>query len=137
MTTATSYNYEPLNRTELGFLADHFEALVKGNDKKALVDALEARNLTADEVKAALKERKDRIMASHPNHQEPVIQRDDDVQLIRMRRANPSYEYRRYTFTQEHPYVLMSVADANDLLKLETGFVIASAEEAKEFYGRN
>jgi len=137
MTTATTYNYQPLNKIELTFLADAFGALVKGNDKAAMIAALEEKQLTPDEVKDALRLRRERITSSHPNHQEPVILRDDDVQLIRMRRANPSYEYRRHVFTQEHPYVLMSVKDASDLLNLETGFVIASAEEAKAFYGRD
>lgn len=131
------YNYEPLNKTVLAYLADTFGALVKGNDKGAYVAALKERQIDAEEVKGALRLREQKIAESHPNHKEPVIQRDDDVLLVRMRRANPSYEYRRYTFTQDHPYVLMSVADANDLFKLETGFVIATPEEAREYYGRN
>src|SRR6187431_969932 len=137
MTTATTYNFDPLNKIELTFLADEFGALVKGNDKKAMIEALEEKNLSPEAVKTALKQRQERIAASHPNHQEPVIQKDDDVMLVRMHRGNPSYEYRGYNFTQEHPYVIMSVKDASDLFTLETGFVVATPEEAKTFYGRS
>jgi hypothetical protein len=133
----SDYDFMSLNKPELSFLADEFGVLVKGNNKQDFVTALEERQVTPDEVKEALKQRQQRILESHPNHKEPVILKDDDVTLIRMRRANPMYEYRNHTFTQQHPYVLMSVADANDLLRMETGFLVASPEEVKEFYGRS
>jgi hypothetical protein len=133
----SDYDFLSLNKPELAFLADEFGALVKGTTKQDFADALSERPITADDVKEALKQRQQRILESHPNHKEPVILKDDDVTLIRMRRANPTFEYRNYTFTQQHPYVLMSVADANDLLRMETGFLMASPEEAKEFYGRS
>ena len=133
----SDYDFLSLNKPELSYLADATGALVKGTNKQDFADALVAKNVSAEQAKELLKERQQKIVESHPNHQEPVIQKDDDVLLVRMRRANPSFEYRRYTFTQEHPYVLMSVDDANVLLRMETGFVIATPEEAKEFYGRS
>lgn len=132
-----TYNYDTLNKIQLTYLADKFGALVKGNGKTAMVDALIERDLDPEVIKGALKLREEQIDSEHPNHQEPLIKKDDDVQLVRMHRANPSFQYRGFKFTSEHPYVLMGKHDCNDLLRMETGFVIASPEEANEFYGRN
>lgn len=133
----SDFNFQTFSRIELNYLADKFEALVKGNQKKDFADALVAKGVTEEAAKEALKERAKKILESHPNHQSAIITNEDTILLVRMRRANPSYKYRNYHFTREHPYVLMRTDDANDLLKMETGFVLATPEEVKEFYGRS
>lgn len=132
-----AYNYSTLNKTELSFLVDKFGALARGSQKGDLIAALEERSPSEQDVKDALKKRREDIEKMDPNHKEPSFLRDDDVLLIRMRRANPRFDFRTYTFTQEHPFVLMSTPDAQALMQFETGFLIATPQEAKEYYGRS
>jgi hypothetical protein len=132
-----AYNYSTLNKTELSFLVDRFSALAKGNQKGDLIAALEERNPSEQDVKDALKKRREDIEKMDPNHKEPAFLRNDDVLLIRMRRQNPRFDFRSYTFTQEHPFVLMPTADAQALMQFEKGFLIATPQEAREYYGRN
>lgn len=55
--------------------------------------------------------------------------------LVKMNKANPTYEIRGHTFTATHPYVAMSEEDAQDLFDLEPrGFAIATPKEVKEYY---
>lgn len=59
----------------------------------------------------------------------------DQKYLIRMTRKNPYFEWRRYKFTQEKPYAIMSAEDAQEILESEQGFRQAYPLELKEFYG--
>jgi hypothetical protein len=66
---------------------------------------------------------------------EPAIKQTDDPYLIKMVRDNTLYETRGYRFTQEHPYALVSSADAEFILSKEDGFRQAFPSELEEFYG--
>lgn len=54
--------------------------------------------------------------------------------LVRMRRENPSYEIYGYKFTKEHPFVAMSVEDAQLIFDTEDGFTPATPREAENYY---
>lgn len=58
----------------------------------------------------------------------------DTKYLIRMTRKNPYFEYKRYKFTQEKPYAIMSAEDAQEILENEDGFRQAYPKELQEFY---
>lgn len=135
--TKSKYNYAALNKTELAYLAAEFSGrvIVKGNDKAAHVEGFNASNVSADEVREALDERAKKIEAQHPNYRKPTVGQEDDVILVHMARLNPSFRFRQYRFTRQDPFVIMAAADANELMRLEPGFHIATTEEAKEFYG--
>lgn len=66
----------------------------------------------------------------------PVEEEDDDEELVlvRMIRANNTYEIRGYTFKQAHPFVLVKPSDADYLVEKDGGFRVASPKEAKEYY---
>lgn len=53
--------------------------------------------------------------------------------LIRMTRANPLFEIAGHRFTQDHPYALMTAADAEVVLQ-EEGFRQARPSEVQEYY---
>lgn len=56
--------------------------------------------------------------------------------LIKMRRANRSYEILGYRFTQESPYALVTSEDAEFITDSDPeGFSYATPKEAIEFYG--
>lgn len=54
--------------------------------------------------------------------------------LIKMDRANPLFEFGRYRFTQENPFVIMPAEDAQRILTQEKGFRQAFPSEAQDFY---
>ena len=59
----------------------------------------------------------------------------EDQFLVKMTRPNLRYDTRGYTFTKEHPYALVSAADADFILEKEEGFQLASPSELREYYG--
>lgn len=67
----------------------------------------------------------------------PVVQSiaPSDQYLLKMVRDNPLFQTRGYTFTEEHPYALVSAEDAQYILEHEDGFRQAFPAELAEFYG--
>jgi hypothetical protein len=57
-------------------------------------------------------------------------------ELLKMERQNRSFQILGYKFTKEHPFVLMKPDDATWIMSHETGFRLASPDEAREFYGK-
>lgn len=55
--------------------------------------------------------------------------------LVKMERANPRYDTQGFTFTKDHPYVLMSAEKAQAIFDYEEGFRMAQPREVEEFYG--
>lgn len=56
--------------------------------------------------------------------------------LLKMYRANHSYEIYGYTFTKAHPFALVTAADAEAITEGDPdGFRYATPKEASEFYG--
>jgi predicted nucleic acid-binding Zn-ribbon protein len=67
----------------------------------------------------------------------PVVEEDEedeDLVLVRMIRANNTYEIRGHHFTASHPYALVQAKDADYLIEVDGGFRMASPKEAREFY---
>lgn len=64
----------------------------------------------------------------------PVQVEDEQKILIKMTRENPLYEIGRYRWTQKHPYVLVSLKDAEHILINEDGFRQATPGELQEYY---
>jgi hypothetical protein len=54
--------------------------------------------------------------------------------LLKMTRQNPSFEVLGYRFTRTHPFQVMPQEDAQKVMDLYDGFVIATPDEAKSFY---
>ncbi len=54
--------------------------------------------------------------------------------LLKMTRKNGTFVIRGYRFTREHPFLVVTEADANYLIEVIGGFAIASPAEAKSFY---
>lgn len=69
----------------------------------------------------------DRVAAATPTEKE-------DELLLRMTRANPTYEILGYRFTKDHPYVAVPVSDAQTILDTEEGFMQATPREIGEYY---
>lgn len=54
--------------------------------------------------------------------------------LVKMTRLNPSYQWGKYIFTKEHPFLVMPEDDAQDLFDSEEGFAPANPREAANYY---
>lgn len=59
--------------------------------------------------------------------------RPEDV-LVKMDRRNPHYEVNGKVFTKEHPFVVMSEREADQIFMMEEGFRLATGREAAEYY---
>jgi hypothetical protein len=64
----------------------------------------------------------------------PVEEDDEDLVLVKMIRANNTYEIRGHVFKLAHPFALVKEADADYLIEVDGGFRLASPKEAREFY---
>lgn len=58
-----------------------------------------------------------------------------DVLLLKMTRANGTFQVRGVTFTRANPYAIVPVDDAEYILDRYEGFRQATPSEVKEFYG--
>jgi len=54
--------------------------------------------------------------------------------LVKMMRANPSFEVRGHKFTQEHPFAAMNEPDADFVVHNVEGFRYATTQELEEYY---
>lgn len=54
--------------------------------------------------------------------------------LVKMTRANPTYQVRGYTFTKQHPFVPVTEDEADWIVGNIPGFAIATPKEVREYY---
>lgn len=64
----------------------------------------------------------------------PSLEVTQNSILVKMDRRNPSYQVGRYTFTQQHPFMVMTEDDAQRIFDTESGFRVATPREAQEYY---
>jgi hypothetical protein len=55
--------------------------------------------------------------------------------LLKMLRANKTYEIRGVIFKDDHPFALVPESDAEYIVENDPGFRYATPREAQEFYG--
>ena len=128
-------SFDSLKTDELKKVAESFgiDLPVKAN-KQTIILGLQEEGITFDmyakfndaeqiEVKQDPMEKKKRVK----------LDRSNSV-LVKMDRTNPSYEAYGYTFTQQHPFIVMTEDDAQRIFDTEIGFRLATPKEANEFY---
>lgn len=118
---------------ELREIADAFAVDLEGITKKAdIIAALEDEGVTD----ATLAQFEDAENVDEGPEEAPVKAKPAGPSvLVKMEKANPTYEIRGHRFTSDHPYVAMSEEDAQDIFDLEPrGFRIATPNEVKEYY---
>jgi hypothetical protein len=135
---------DAFTKEELVAYADEFGVEVKHSwTKKAVAKAFAEDGVTvalingfkpdtAEELKEA------GLQPVTPGELEPApvveVADEDDLVLVRMTRANRSYEVRGHRYTTEHPFALVTEATADFLIEVETGFRMATPKEAREYY---
>lgn len=121
------------NKELLKKIADEFGVEVRTNAKaETIIAALEEDGITwelASQHVGAVAE-KNEVLVEEAEERKQTGPKE----LLKMERANFSYEIRGIKFTREHPYALVPEEDAEWIVENEEGFRYASPKEAKEYY---
>jgi hypothetical protein len=108
------------------------------------VDAKEAK--TKNEIVALLEEEgisyqmydrlsnTEKVEVKPTERKEKKVLKKEEAILVKMERSNHSYQIGDYTFSQEHPFVVMSESDAQRIFDTQDGFRLATPREAQEYY---
>ena len=127
-------SFETLKINELREIADSFcvELPEKAN-KQSVVKILSEEGITYDMyAKFSGAEQVEVKLDEQPKKKTKLTK--ENAVLVRMDRANPSYDVHGYTFTQLHPFIAMSEDEAQRIFDTEVGFRLATPKEAQEFY---
>jgi hypothetical protein len=137
-------SFNTLKKDQLKAVANGFGLEVADNAKVDELKAAiaEADYITWDEAVSLLKndglwdaETEEKEEEAKAEAQAELDARPKDT-LLRMHRANKSYEIRGYRFTQSNPYALVTAEDAEAITDADPdGFRYATPKEAIEFYG--
>jgi hypothetical protein len=130
-------SFETLKVSELKQVAEDFGVeVIELKNKKDIIAALAEEGVswgvyekTIKAVEAAAEEA-DEVLPRF----DPKKEQSKDSVLVRMTRANYRYDIMGHTFTKDHPFVVMSEKDAQEIFDKEEGFRIATPKEAQEFY---
>lgn len=113
------------------WLIREFGLNLKSTKTDKLLEGMIEEGITIEMMEDALKRRGVQI------EEEPSFTKKDPVVLVKMQRMNPTFRFRGYKFTKEHPFVLMNEDDANAIMVFENGFSRATVQEAEAYYGRS
>ena len=129
-------SFDTLKVAELKQIAEDFAVDIQGiGGKKDIIAALAEEGVTwAIYKKAKGIEEEEKEMNETLPKAEPKVVNKEDLVLVKMTRANFSYEIRGHKFTKEHPFVAMDKDTAQAIFDKEEGFVMATPAEVQEFY---
>jgi len=120
---------------ELRAVADEFGVDHSGSKTKAEVLALlSEEGVTQDEYNKVYGVPDEVPVPIVQKTQEKSISPESEI-LVRMNRANPTYEIKNHRFTKDHPYVVMSPSEAQEIFDYDPrGFTIATPRELEDYY---
>lgn len=129
-------SFDTLKVAELKQIAEDFAVdIAEQKGKKDIIAALAEEGVTwAIYQKSKDIEEEELEMNETLPKAAPKAVKEEDMVLVKMNRANFSYEIRGYTFTKEHPFVAMDKDTAQAIFDKEEGFVLATPAEVQEFY---
>jgi hypothetical protein len=128
-------SFDTLKVSELKKVADSFGVdLPEKATKQAILLELEDNGITYDMYAKFSGSEKEELEDNSPKENKKAKLTKANTILVRMDKANPSYNIYGYTFTQEHPFIAMSEDDAQRIFDTEPGFRPATPREAQEFY---
>ena len=132
-------SFETLKKAELLQAADQFGVELDDTDTRPQIIA----KLATDGVTWELYKKDFPDVEDQPDAEEDVpVQAKVKAKevptgplvLLKMSRANPTYEVRGYRFTRENPFLPVTEEAADWILDNVEGFSIASPAAAREFY---
>jgi len=132
------FMFETMKVAELREVADAFgvdttDESGKALSKKLLLAALAEEGVTSEDyAKFTDAEKVDLEVDDEAPKKKVVV--GPEI-LVKMNRANPTYEIKGHRFTREHPYIAMSQEDAQEIFDYDPrGFVIATPAEVQQYY---
>ena len=127
-------SFETLKINELREIADSFGVeLPEKANKQSVVKILSEEGITYDMYSKFSGAEQVEVKLDEQPKKKTKLTKENAV-LVRMDRANPSYDVHGYTFTQLHPFIAMSEDEAQRIFDTEVGFRLATPKEAQEFY---
>jgi hypothetical protein len=131
-------SFEALKVSELKKIAEDFAVDTESLKNKAeIIAALSEEGVTYGVYEKTIKKIEDEAEMDAievlPKF-DPNKDQEKDTVLVRMTRANFRYDIMGYTFTKDHPFVVMKENDAQKIFDVEEGFRLATPREAQEFY---
>ena len=132
-------SFETLKKEDLLKIADDYGVDIKPSDTKAVIiaalaeDGVDWEDVAKTDKTVAEIDEEIKTEAAEKAAQEKASQ---PKQLLKMLRANGTYEIRGYTFKREHPFALVAEDDAEFIVENDPeGFRYATPKEAQAFYG--
>ena len=119
---AEAFGVESAGKSKAVLLVDLAEEGVTENDYNKMfnVEVDDDPEIAAEKVSEPLK-----VKTGRPS----------ETVLVKMNRANPTYQIHGFTFTSTHPYIAMSSEEAQLIFDNDPrGFVIATPRELEEYY---
>lgn len=131
-------SFEKLKKEELLEVAEEFGTDVDKSDSKAvIIAALVEDGVTFDDAAKfvnSVGEVAEEVKAEAVAEKAAAKEAEEKV-LLKMTRANGTYQVRGVTFRKSHPFALVPESDAEWILENEEGFRTATPREAQDFYG--
>ena len=130
-------SFSDLKISELKKAAESFGVDLDGSKTKTeIVALLEEEGITYQMYDKFTNTEKQEIEIpeTEKKQREKKIMKTENSVLVKMERGNHSYQTAGHTFTQDHPFVAMSEADAQRIFDTQQGFRLATPREAQEFY---
>lgn len=129
-------SFDTLKLAELKQIAEDFAVDIQGiGGKKDIIAALAEEGVTWAIYKNAkgIEEEEKEMNETLSKPKTKTVNKEDMV-LVKMTRANFSYEIMGHSFTKEHPFVAMDKDTAQAIFDKEEGFVMATPAEVQEYY---
>ena len=129
-------SFDTLKVAELKQIAEDFAVdTADQKGKKDIIAALAEEGVTwAIYQKSKAIEEEELEMNETLAKAAPKAVKEEDMVLVKMNRANFSYEIMGHRFTKEHPFIAMDKDTAQAIFDKEEGFVLATPAEVQEFY---
>lgn len=129
-------SFDTLKVAELKQIAEDFAVdIAEQKGKKDIIAALAEEGVTwAIYQKSKAIEEEELEMNETLPKAAPKAVKEEDMVLVKMNRANFSYEIMGHRFTKEHPFIAMDKDTAQAIFDKEEGFVLATPAEVQEFY---
>mgnify|MGYP006280262579 CR=1 FL=1 len=131
-------SFDTLKVTELKEIAANFGVdLEEAKNKGEILALLVEEGVTYEMYKqfADADKVEDDLSQPEPKaKKESKTKKSQETVLVKMDRANASYETYGYEFTREHPYVAVQIDIAQEIFDNVEGFRMATPREVQEFY---
>ena len=129
-------SFDTLKVAELREIAESFAVELPAKaSKQQVIMLLEEEGVTYNTYKQFTESEKVEADPDPSPRPQEINLNDQNVVLVKMERANMSYQVGNYTFSQEHPFVPMPSDHAQRLFDSLEGFRMATPREVQEFYG--